>query len=220
MTYPLYLREKARQLRREKKLTIDEIAERLAIGRTTVFHWVRDMPRPQRCLHRRGSAHQIGSSAMQAKHKRYRDEAYELGRWEFPRLAAEPQFRDFVCMYIAEGYKRDRNRVSLCNSDPAVVRLADRWIRDFSRNPVTYSIQYHADQSIEELRRFWSAELGVSGSHIKFQRKSNSSQLRSRVWRCRYGVISVRASDTVFRARLQGWIDRLEELWLDSNHGA
>jgi hypothetical protein len=31
MAYPTYIREKARQLRRDKKLTIDELAERLAL---------------------------------------------------------------------------------------------------------------------------------------------------------------------------------------------
>jgi orotate phosphoribosyltransferase-like protein len=34
------MREKARKLRREKELTIDEIAERLAVSRTTVYFWV------------------------------------------------------------------------------------------------------------------------------------------------------------------------------------
>jgi hypothetical protein len=28
--------------------------------------------------------------------------------------------------------------------------------------------------------------------------------------------MSVRTADTLFRARLQGWIDHLENLWLDS----
>jgi transcriptional regulator with XRE-family HTH domain len=36
VTYPPYLREKARKLRADKKLTIDEIAERLSVGRTTI----------------------------------------------------------------------------------------------------------------------------------------------------------------------------------------
>jgi DNA-binding XRE family transcriptional regulator len=39
-----YIREKARQLRAEKKLTIDELAERFAISRTTIYYWVKDVP--------------------------------------------------------------------------------------------------------------------------------------------------------------------------------
>lgn len=44
MTHPDYLRVKARELRAERKLSIDEIAERLALPKTTVFSWVRDIP--------------------------------------------------------------------------------------------------------------------------------------------------------------------------------
>jgi len=35
MTYPPYLREKARTLRRERNMTIDDLAERLALSRST-----------------------------------------------------------------------------------------------------------------------------------------------------------------------------------------
>jgi hypothetical protein len=36
MTYPAYLRERARELRLTKRLCVDEIAERLALPKTTV----------------------------------------------------------------------------------------------------------------------------------------------------------------------------------------
>jgi hypothetical protein len=216
VTYPPYLREKARQLRREKDLTIDEIAERLAVGRTTVFYWVGDMPRPVRARSRRSPNQKLGNEAMQAKYRRLREEAYELGYWEFPRLCALDTFRDFVCMYIGEGYKRSRNTVSIGNSDSSVVRLAQRWILQFTRNKVAYSIQYHADQALLELCSFWAVELGVSVSEIRLQRKSNSKGLAARTWRSEHGVLTVGVGDTLLRARLQGWIDRLQEQWLDS----
>jgi hypothetical protein len=130
---------------------------------------------------------------------------------------SEATFRDFVGMYIAEGYKRNRNTVSLANSDPAVIALADRWMRAFSRRPVKYQVQHHADQAPLMLRRFWSHDLEVAPDEITFQRKSNSSQLGSRTWRCKYGVLTVRTNDTYFRARLEGWMERLKNLWLHSN---
>ena len=216
MTYPPYLREKARQLRREKELTIDEIAERLAIGRTTVFYWVGDMPRPERCLARPGPAQRLGSRAMQIKYKRMRDEWQELGRLEFDRLSREATFREFVCLYLAEGYKRGRNSVSLANSDIAAIALGVRWFREFSRKPIDFSIQHHADQRIDDLTAYWSRGLAIPDIEIKFQRKSNSGQLRNRTWRCKYGVLAIRVNDTYFRARLQGWLDRLRDHWLDS----
>jgi transcriptional regulator with XRE-family HTH domain len=213
VTHPAYIREKARQMRMERDLTIDEIAERLAVSRTTVFLWVRDLPVREKRPSTAGQ--RLGAEAVRRKYKLLRDAAYEAGFEEYDSLIQEPTFRDFVCMYIGEGYKRQRNTVQLCNSDPKVVVLADNWIRRFASNPVRYSLQYHADQDPDELRRFWSLMLKIDPGSIRLQRKSNSNQLSGRTWRCRHGVLAVSCCDTSFRSRLQAWIDRIVEEWLD-----
>jgi hypothetical protein len=53
---------------------------------------------------------------MQSKYALRRAAAYLQGRIEFADLMAEPTFRDFVCLYMAEGYKRCRNTVTVCNA--------------------------------------------------------------------------------------------------------
>ncbi|CAN5607557.1 hypothetical protein BH20ACT19_BH20ACT19_01010 [soil metagenome] len=216
MAYPAYIRDKARSLRSERQMTIDEIAARLALPRTTVFYFVRDLPLARAAFDPRpaAAARRRGNLAMQAKCRRLREEAYADGAAMFPELCREPSFRDFVCLYIAEGHKRDRNQVAIANSDPAVITVGDRWIRRFSRNPIQYWIQYHADQRLEDLTAFWSSLLGVPPEAIRLQRKSNSSQLARRTWRCEHGVMTVRASDTLFRARLQAWMDLLRAEWI------
>lgn len=211
MAYPAYIREKARDLRIKKKLTIDELAERLAVPRTTIYHWVRDLPIGQ-TEGRTLAAHRAGQ-VTKAIHRRRRASAYEKGRIEFPRLLEEPTFRDFVCMYIGEGYKRDRNVVSICNSDPAVVRLGAVWIRRLASNPVVFSFQHHADQDPRVLCAFWGKVIDADPASIKFQRKSNSGQLSGRSWRSQYGVLQVRTPDTYLRSRLQAWMDCLRAEW-------
>lgn len=208
--YPAYVREKARQPRLERRLSIDEIAQRLALPRTTVYYWVRDLPLGRA---RFNNGHP-GNRAMQVKYRRLRRRAYEQGRREFHALAAEPTFRDFVCLYVAEGYKRSRNTVSICNSDPLVVVLAARWIKRFAANPVTYAVQYHADQRLDGLRTFWARRLGIPLDAIHLQRKSNSNRLSGRTWRSEKGVLTVRAADTLLRARMEAWMDCLKETWV------
>ena len=44
MGYPAYIRERARELRTAKRLSLDEIAERLAVPKTTVYYWIKDLP--------------------------------------------------------------------------------------------------------------------------------------------------------------------------------
>lgn len=212
MTHHLAIRERAITLRTEQQLTIDQVAELLGISRTTVYSWVRDIPIPR--VRRTTAPRRLGNRAMQDAFRRKREAAYADGADQFAALCAEPGFRDFVCMYIGEGYKRNRNVVSLANSDPAVVLLAARWIRRFARNRVWYCVQHHADQDLVELRVFWSDLLGVAPGDIRLQRKSNSSGLAARRWRSRHGVLTVGSNDTLFRARLQAWIDLVERSWL------
>jgi hypothetical protein len=213
MSYPAYVREKARELRVERRLSIVEIAERLSLPKTTIFYWVRDLPlgRP-----RRDNPH-AGTRAMQRTWRARRERAYEEGRESFPTLCAgDVTFRDFVCMYIGEGFKRNRNRVSIANSDPHVVLLATRWLRALSRNKVRFSLQYHADQNLRKLREFWAATLGVDPQEIRVQRKSNSGQLGGRHWRSRYGVLTATTCDTLLRAQLQAWMDCVQKEWVHS----
>ena len=213
MSHPEYIRTKAVELRTQRNMSIDEIAKRLALSRTTVFYWLRDFPidRPARP---RTLAQLNGSIAMQAKYRRLREAAYEEGRAQFDELALDASFRDFVCLYIAEGYNRNRNTVSVCNSDPAVVLLCNAWICRLSTKTADYGVQYHADQDLDELQRFWGKQLHIAPERVTMQRKSNSGQLSGRTWRCAHGVLTIRVGDTLLRARLQAWIDRLRESWL------
>ena len=215
MAYPAYIKEKARELRKERKLTIDELAERLALPRTTIYYWVRDLPIPGSGSGNGWpeSARRKGNRAMRAKFRALREAAYRQGRDEFPILLEQPTFRDFVCMYIGEGYKRDRNMVSICNSDPAVIRLGAAWIRQLASNPIGFEFQHHADQDPQEICAFWGDLLKIEPSMIKFQRKSNSGKLAGRAWRSKHGVLQVRTADTYLRARLDAWMDEVRAEW-------
>jgi predicted DNA-binding transcriptional regulator AlpA len=215
MAHAAYIREKARSMRIERQFTIDELAERLAMSRSTIYYWVRDLPIPGSGPGGEfpASARRKGTRAMQRKYRLLREDAYREGLDSFDELAVDPTFRDFVCMYIGEGYKRNRNRVLLANSDPAVVQLATRWIGRLADKPLQFWIQYHVDQDLDELCRFWSDTLRIESSIIRLQRKSNSGQLAGRQWRSRHGVLSVVVNDTLLRARLDAWMDRTREPW-------
>ena len=214
LSHPDYIRDKAREMRTKRNLSIDEIAERLALPRTTIFYWVRDLP-PLERKGRPATAAQIkGNQVMQTRYRLRREAAYLVGRATWDDLSWDPSFRDFVALYLAEGYKRNRNVVSVGNSDPAVVVLCNTWLRRLSTGTLDYGVQYHADQDLEELRAFWGAALGILPEQVRMQRKSNSNQLAGRTWRSVHGVLSVRVGDTLLRAKLDGWMDRLRESWL------
>ena len=219
MAYPAYLREKARTLRRDKGMTIDELADCLALSRSTIYYWVGDLP-----IERKPDATQLArarKAAARSNRKRFtrlREQAYRAGEHSFDALAEDPSFRDFVMLFMTEGYRRSPNTVSIANSDPGLVELGNRWIRLLSEHRVSYSVQYHADQDPEMLRGFWANRLNIGQAAVSLQLKSNSAHLSTRKWRCRFGVMSVTCHDTYLRERMQAWMDRLQQRWLDSAH--
>jgi AcrR family transcriptional regulator len=211
VAYPAYLRERARELRTTKHMSLDEIAERLALPKTTVYYWIKDLPLGR--ARRWSPGQRKGNGSMRMSYRVKREAAYAQGLAEYDELMLEPTFRDFVVLYIAEGYKRSRNTASISNSDPAIVKLAVRWMTRLAARPPVVRVQHHVDQDVDELRAFWTETLGVERERVRFQPKSNSGQLRSRVWRCAHGVAAVDAYDTLLRARIQAWIDRTREAW-------
>lgn len=202
-------------MRTTQQLSIDELSQRLALSRSTIYYWIRDLPIPGSGPGGEWpeSARRLGTQAMQRKYRLLREAAYRQGLDEFDALSAERTFRDFVSLYIAEGFKRNRNVVEVGNSDPAVMRVVTGWLRRITDRQLRFSIQYHADQDLDELRGFWAVTLAIDPGEIVLQRKSNSGQLAGRCWRSRYGVISVRVSDTLLRARMQAWMDRIKTEW-------
>lgn len=206
-----HLREKAIHLRTKGRLTLDEIVERLALPKTTVYYWIKDIPIPR--TEKQSAAQRNSTVAMQAKFAELREAAYQKGLAEALELLQNPTFRDFVVLYMAEGYKRNRNVVSFVNSDPRMVKLAHSWMTHLTTKQPTFSLQYHADHDVDELKQFWAALLNIETTSIRVIRKSNSNQLTGRNFRSVHGLLTVTFNETYFRARLEAWMDTVTAQW-------
>jgi hypothetical protein len=208
-----HIREKAIQLRSSARMSLDEIAECLALPKTTIYYWIKDIPLGRE--RDQTTAQKAGTAAMKAKYSAKREAAYQQGLSEFEELGKIPTFRDFVILYMAEGSKTSRNQVALVNSDVAIVKLADRWIKSLTHKPhmVNYQMQYHMDHDEDELKRYWAAQLSIDPALVHSMRKSNSNQLQGRKFRSVYGLLTVRIGDTYLRSRLQAWIDTVKSQW-------
>lgn len=211
MAHLPYLREKAIELRTKQNMTLEEITECLQLPKTTIYYWIKDLPIPR-------TEKQTAAQRQRAHNNRDRAAAvrqkwYEEGLAEAPALLQDPTFRDFVVLYMAEGYKRNRNTVSIANSDPQIIKVAHRWMLKFGERKFAYRFQYHADHDVGELQHYWGGVLGINPDIIKPMRKSNSNQLTGRKFRSVYGVMTISVGDTRFRSRLQAWIDYIKAQW-------
>jgi hypothetical protein len=216
MAHSNYLRRMARLLRVEQRLTVDQLASRLALPRSTVYYWVRDLPLGER-EGERASAAGVGERAGTDIAKRASavagDVAYEDALRSFDDLVAQPTFRDFVCLYIARGSTHERAKVSLSDSDAAVMRLVNRWMLRLSDKSPLLSVRYEPGQSLTELRRFWGGVVGVQARTIRVHEATDRADARATEQRAGHGVLTVAVEDALLRARLQAWICKTRDSW-------
>jgi hypothetical protein len=116
--------------------------------------------------------------------------------------------------------------VALTDSDPAVMRLASRWLRRLTDRALSLSLQYAPGQSLGELRRYWGETVGAEPRAIRSRREapaeeSESSQGPGRQGKGKgqgrevlgHGLLTVAVEDALLRARLQAWMQRTRESW-------
>ncbi len=147
-----HLRAKAQQLR-QKGATLTEICEQLSLGKSTVYGWVKGIPIPRTA--RQSEQRRKAAQAIRQKHEAQRQKWYNEGQAEAVEVLKNSQMRDFVVLYAAEGYKRNRNHVSICNSNPGIVQIAHTCIRQLTHNiHIRYQLQCHVDNDVAELKRY------------------------------------------------------------------
>jgi hypothetical protein len=94
-----------------------------------------------------------------------------------------------------------------------MVKLAHYWMTHLTTRKLDFSLQYHVDHDVDELKEFWASLLTIEAETIKVLRKSNSNQLSGRQFRSVHGILTVRVSDTYFRSRLESWMDIIKAQW-------
>jgi len=68
--YPDYIREKAMQLRTEKKMTVPQIAKQMKIAKSTINRWVGHIPIPR--TQAQTEAQQRKADMIRIKHEKIR----------------------------------------------------------------------------------------------------------------------------------------------------
>lgn len=210
-----HVKTKALEMRSEGK-TISEICLFLSLPKGTVYYWIKDLPR--KISGRTDLQRQALKKALTANKKKYkalRDASYEIGISEYDSLMKDNTFRDFVMLYLTEGFRKTKNQVAVTNSNPNLINLAFKWMKKLM-NPdrkIDFMIQYHIDNKESELKDFWAKELRISPEQIKTIRKSNSGKLLGRKWRSVHGVFTIRTNDTYLRAKLEAWMNKLQDEW-------
>ncbi len=210
---------------RKKGLTYTEILALVPVAKSTLSLWLQDVglakKQTQRLTAKRYAAQVRGGQARRDKRISDTEEIFLDAQKEVGKLTTRDLFMIGVALYWGEGTKQKTYRpsVRLCftNSDPDMVRVFMKWIREFTNvrdediGLEIYIHDNHKDQT-SEFQKYW---LGVTELHStnvlgivykkhnpKTARKNSADSYRGLV------AIKVRRS-TMLNRRVQGCINAI-----------
>jgi hypothetical protein len=210
-------------------MSVKEIARVVGAAPSTVSLWVRDVPL---------SPEQLESLRQRnpAYNRQLRGANGNAVRWRAVRFAYQQEGREMardggwlfvagVMLYWAEGDKSHRNAARISNSDPEVLKLFVRFLRDclgVSDDKMRVTCHLFADhlERQREIEQFWLDELGLPRDLLckSFVNVYSKYSQKKRKGRLRYGttrvtVHSTRALQIIYGAIQEyGGFDRPE--WL------
>ncbi len=173
-------RERARALRAQS-WTLQAIADELAVSKSSVSTWVRDVdfvPSPRNRGHPAGPKHPMRIK-KEAEIEQCRVEAAEWGR-----SLTERDLEMFVLgLYAGEGSKTD-GELAMANTNPAYLHLFLKWLRsrfEIDERRLRAILYLHEGLDIDSAERFWSRVLDIPRSQFtKPYRAVADSSIRSR----------------------------------------
>ena len=129
-------------------------------------------------------------------------------------------------LYWAEGYKKLKTRngkevthhgVSLTNSDPFLVKIFLRFLREYCNVPeekIKAGLRIFEHHNADEILKFWQKETKILSSNFgKIYRGISISSQRKRPFnRLPYGVIQINVNDTALFHKIMGYIEGIKKL--------
>jgi len=217
------LREKARQLRREG-VTVTQIASELGVSKGSVSNWVRNIQlteeqkatikKDQYCWGQQNKGAQTNRENARKQRALYQEQG---------RIKAQEgdQLHLIGCMlYWAEGAKTKRNAIHFANSDPHMIGLFVRFLRESLHIPddmFRLQIHCHDADDIERIEQYWVELLQLSPSCLhKTQIKKGSDTRKNRL---ENGVCAVVVNSSKYTQHIFGAIQEYggfeNPAWLD-----
>lgn len=214
-------RKQARNLRR-RGWSMNEIASKLDVAKSTVSYWVRDVnitPSQKQHLSQKGHTRSLiekrRSTRLHREDKK-RALAKNRARKEVPPLTKQDLFLIGSALYWAEGRKTNRGIVSISNGDPRLIQISMRFFSQICEVPkhrFRGHIHIHPHLDPEKAKRYWAKMSGIPEHQFyKTYNKPNISS-KNKKDTLPYGTLSIIVCDTQLFLRIQGWIEgMIEEL--------
>jgi len=223
---------KAYRLRMQGR-SYNEISRLLKVPKSTLSGWFSELELPEEAKQRIAKRVFEGSVKALAVLNKIQTQNAENRAFDTKTsaeksvgaLSKRDLFMIGVSLYWAEGYKRPVVRngrvrtyhsVRITNSDPNVIKLYMRFLREICEvddKKITASLRFFEHQNEAELLNFWQKIVRIphSGFRKSSQLVSISSQRKRPFNILPYGTLQVTVNDTVLYHKIIGWINGISQ---------
>lgn len=208
-------KEEAIKLRKQG-LSYNEILQEVSVAKSTLSVWLKDIglakAQKQRLTEKRRAAQQKAQQACRDIRVTREAAIIEAARQEVGSISRREFWLIGSALYWAEGSKQKPNlvsqKVSFNNSDPKMILLFDKWVREFcerDKNGLIYSIYIHTTGDVDRAKKFWSTLLGTSIEKVYFK-KGNPKTNRKNTEESYYGLLRIEVrKSTDLNRKIKGW---------------
>jgi hypothetical protein len=214
---------------RRQGLSYNEILRKVDVSKSTLSLWLRKIglakQQKQRLTEKRKAAQQKAQEACRRNRISKENEIVAKAKKEIGKISRRELWLIGIVAYWAEGAKQKTGnvsqRVSFSNSDPEMILLFDKWIKEIcgiSLEDVSYSIYIHKTANYEKARIFWENVLNTKINLLYFKHH-NPKTNRKNIGDNYNGMLRVDIKrSTDLNREINGWILGISESFHNKKH--
>lgn len=209
---------------RKNGASYNKICEKLAIPKSTIHYWFRDLRWSQRIkkeltekakiLTRRNLANYAKIRSQEAAERR--EKIIGKASREIKRLSKKDLKFIGIALYWAEGNTKNRNRLQFSNSNPLMIRVAIEFFREICNIPdnrIKARAHIYPGINYQKTLNFWSRITKLHKTNfykpqIQVSRASKGRRLKNTL---PYGTLHLTVTDTQMACKVKGWIRGIAE---------
>ncbi len=197
------LREKAITMRVKQRMSYSAIRKRLGVSKSTLSYWLQEFPLTNAEIvalkkegWKRGEvSREKYRVTMRTKKAEGYDKLIQQYVKRFSKISREAEYVAGIMLYLAEGDKRNANRIVLANTDPRIITFFVKWLQQWMGvgvKDIRIQLHLYENMRVAKEKKFWQNMVRLPASQFyKAQVRSVSTGKYSYAGRNRHGTCSI-----------------------------
>lgn len=204
----LIQRRRVVELRKRGK-SYSEIKKIVKVSKSSLSLWLRNIPLTEKQILRLKSVKQRTiekyRNTMKLKRSRRISGYYIDQTKKWLPLNDREIYLAGLFLYLGEGGKTSRNTISICNTDPSVMKFTLYWMLNSLKIPksdIRVSLHLYDDMDIKKESRYWLRQLGLTEKHLNkpYIKKSHKTDLDQKGFG--HGTCSLQMHNTILKENI------------------